>query len=170
MNRGLFPLALASALAACASPERAAISRLFDKSRNIALLDDAKQKAVILHDLHPNFVALVGASTSPPPFNVSIASRDDFLGRFLPAFNSTLKPRIKDVESAVDSITVRGNTAFVTTNTKAVVETARGRRRQITQRTHHFLVKVEGRGRSRWVLLSEVPESAQSIDKGDAAP
>ncbi len=154
----------------CASAERDAIVRLFDDSRKISLLNDAQQKAVILHDIHPHYVALVGASTSPPPFNLPITSRDDYLARFLPAFNATIRPRIRDLRGTVDSVTIRGNTAYVTTTMAATIERSRGRRQEVKQRTHHFLVRVEGRGKPRWVLLSEVPESAQSIDKDGASP
>ena len=155
---------------ACASAEQGAIARLFDDSRKISLLNDAAQKAVILHDIHPHYVALVGAPTSPPPFNVSITSRDDYLARFLPAFNATIRPRIRALQGTVESIAIRGNTAYVTTSMVATIEASGGRRRELKQRTHHFLVKVEGRGKPRWVLLSEVPESAQSIEKGAGAP
>ncbi|MBI3071243.1 MAG: hypothetical protein HYY84_03860 [Deltaproteobacteria bacterium] len=166
---GLATAALAF-VGACSSLERNAIGRLFDDSRKISLLGDAEQKAVILHDIHPLYVALVGAPTSPAPFNVSITSRDDYLKRFLPAFNAAIRARIKDLKGTVEKIEVRGNTAYVTTNMTATIESARGRRREIKQRTHHFLVKVEGRGKPRWVVLSEVPESAQSIDKDGATP
>jgi ketosteroid isomerase-like protein len=168
-GRFLF-LGIASALAACASPERAAILRLFDDSRKISLLNDAQQKAVILHDIHPHYVALVGAPTSPAPFNVSITSRDDYLKRFLPAFNATIRPRIRALRGTVDGVAIRGNTAYVTTTMTATIEGARGQSRDIKQRTHHFLVKVAGNGRPRWVLLSEVPESAESLDKEGARP
>lgn len=161
LKRVVFLFTMAG-IVGCASAERHGIARLFDRSRILAFLKEAEQRAVVRHDYHPALVVLFDATGNPPSFRKPVMGTNEFVRDYLPEFNKTIRPLIKDAHIIVEEVTVRGTAAFVSATTIVEIDMPGKGRRNIRHRGHYFLVKVRGKTKPRWVMLVDAPESAEA--------